>query len=229
MRRNLAVAVITFACVLGFSSSLRADSFSGTVWENAGDPANADDFAGNTTGPSAMFSTNAINYCSQGGAGFFFGGCGFGPGGNGSAYVVSDFLNNPAFSNATAGFNPAASLANTFIQFTGTIFLNAGANNFVMTQDDGVNLSIGGIGTVLDSPIQTNQVDNFTITAPVAGNYTFTLDYVENGNAPAAVQWTYPSGAPVTPAPEPSALLMLGSGIASLGFVRKGIACRLSR
>jgi PEP-CTERM motif len=139
--------------------------------------------------------------------------------------VVSDFLNNPAFSNATAGFNPTASLANTFIQFTGTIFLNAGVNSFVLTQDDGVNLSIGGIGTVLDSPVQTNQVDSFTINAPVAGNYSFILDYVENGNPPAAVQWMYPSGAAVTPAPEPSALLMLGSGMAALGFWRKRVAC----
>jgi hypothetical protein len=227
MYRNTAVAIITLASLFSFGQILRADSFSGKVWEQAGDTANANDFAGNTNGPSATFTTNAIDYCSQGGASFFQGGCGFGPGGNGSAYVVSDFLNNPTFSNQTAGFDPNASLANTFIQLTGTIFLNAGANDFVLTQDDGVNLSITGIGTVLDSPFQTNQVDDFTITAPSAGNYNLTLDYDENGTAPAALQWTYPSGQPVSPVPEPSTLLMVGSGLAGLGFLCRRVSQKL--
>ena len=215
-----ATAVILTAMISGcFEHSLRANSITGIVWEKAGDTANADDFFGNTTGPSAMFTSTGINYCSQGGAGFFQGGCGFGPGGNGTAYQVSAFLHNPAFSNETAGFDPALSLSNTFIQLSGTIALHAGANDFVLVQDDGINLTIAGIGTVLNSPIQTNQVDHFTITAPFTGNFGFTLDYAENANPPAALQWTYASGRVVGAIPEPGSLVLLATGFGAISLL----------
>ena len=222
MYRNVTVVIFTaLSCCL--EQRILADSVSGTVWEKAGDTANADDVAGNTTGPSATFSSAGIDYCSQGGANFFQGGCGFGPGGNGSAYRVSDFLHNPAFSNQTAGFDPNLSLANTFIRLTGTLFLTAGANHFVMVQDDGVNLTISGIGTVLDSPIQTNQVDDFTITAPHTGSFSFTLDYAENGNPPAALQWSNASGKIVGAVPEPGSLVLLATGVVVL--LRRRAVC----
>src|SRR5689334_20519606 len=76
------------------------------------------------------------------------------PGDNSDAFTVGQFLGNPALSSAT--------LDNAYFLFTGQIFLNAGANLFTVTHDDGLQLSIdGGVGMVVNQPGPT---------APVATN-----------------------------------------------------------
>jgi hypothetical protein len=178
----------------------------GTIWQNAGDSGNAGDFAGNTLGPHANFTSSGINYCTGPIAG-----CG--------AYTASAFLNFPTFTGATAGFDPTLDFNNSFIQLTGTIFLNAGGNPFNIGHDDGLTLTLdGGIGLVVNSPGPTSPtITPFTINAPSTGIYNFTLDYAECCGAPAELKWTYPSGAPVG-APEPGYLELLGASLPALVF-----------
>jgi hypothetical protein len=190
-----------------------ADIVSGEVWENAGNAGNAADFAGNTTGDHANFTSSGIDYCSQP--------SGIGPGCSAtSAYNVAAFLNFPTFTGATGGFLPNKDLNNTFIQLTGTIFLTAGANSFNINHDDGLVLSLdGGIGTVLnDGGATSPTVTPFTITAPSTGNFHFTLDYAECCGAPAVLQWTFPSGTPVGSVPEPSSAAVLVGTLATMAF-----------
>jgi hypothetical protein len=77
-----------------------------------------------------------------------------------------------------------------YFYFTGSIFLNAGANSFVVGHDDGVQLNVDGIGLVVDRPGGTPlQETPFTVTAPSAGTYHFELSYGEAFGPPAALVW----------------------------------------
>jgi hypothetical protein len=117
------------------------------------------------------------------------------------------------------GFNPTDTANNTYYVFTGSIFLNAGVNDFTIEHDDGLTVSLdGGIGEVLDDPGPTAAVSTpFDITAPTAGVYKYTLDYDECCGPPAVLQFAYPSGVPVGSTPEPGTWALLGSGLLYLG------------
>ena len=109
--------------------------------------------------------------------------------------------------------------------FTGSIFLNAGANNFTIAHDDGVQLAIAGIaGFPLNAPLPTAPATTpFSIIAPSAGTYTYTLSYGECCAGPAVLQWLYPTGQPVGSVPEPATWAMM-----LLGFAGIGVAIRRS-
>jgi hypothetical protein len=169
-------------------------------------------FCRQTTGPSAKFTSSAVDYCSAPGLASACSGS--------SAYNVATFLNFPTFTGATAGFNPNANLDNTFVQLTGTILLNAGANSFDIMHDDGLTLSLGGgIGLVVNQPGQTGPtLTQFTVNAPAAGSYTFTLNYAECCGPPGILLWTTPSGQPIGSIPEPGALALISIGLLSVVF-----------
>jgi hypothetical protein len=123
-----------------------------------------------------------------------------------------------AWLGTSTGANGSHVLDNTVFLFTGSTFLNAGANNFTIAHDDGAQLSVAGIaGFPLNVPGPTSPVTTaFSVTAPSAGNYNFTLSYGECCSGPAVLQiGTGPGATPFgAPTPEPATwgLMLLGFG-----------------
>jgi hypothetical protein len=207
------------AVSLAAAPPAHADITSATVYTGIPNPGNAGDTA-NMAGtlPSANFSIGPL-------------GIDFTSGPN--PYTVQGFLNSPTFSNQVNGFNPASTADNIELVISGTIFLNAGANNFQVGHDDGVVLTMPGIGAgtfgnIVNQPGPTGFVTTpFSVNNPgAAGDFAFTLDYSECCGAPAdllfAVNNAPVGGGGVTP--EPSSFVLFGSGLlAAAGVVRRRI------
>lgn len=159
--------------------------------------------------PSADFTSSGINYQSQV-----------------TGYTVAEFLNSPTFTNPMNGFNSANTIDDSFVVLTGTIYLNSGLNSFVVAHDDGVTITINGIGNVIDQPGPTGEdFSPFDVTAPSAGDYTFTLDYTECCGPPADLVWDI--NQKVVGAPDSSsAWLLMGLGVGSLAALRRKLAPR---
>jgi len=138
-----------------------------------------------------------------------------GPGNDSTTSTVGAFLNNPV-GLAAATANHA--LNNTYFLFTGETYLNAGMNTFVVPHDDGLQLSIAGIGIVLDQPGPTAPVNSpFTVNAPSSGLYKFTLSYGETAGGPAVLKFSV-NGAPVGGVPEPATWALLVTGFGMVGY-----------
>ena len=158
------------------SSSTAYSQIVGRVWQNqvsaAGNATIAQEAALEGLAgppPNAQFQPTAFNFNSSVGG-----------------YTIGGFLNNPSFSNVQGGFDPAQSADNTYYYFTGQITLNAGANKFVVSHDDGLQLNIDGIGLVVNAPGPSSPSSlPFTVTAPSAGTYDFELSYGECCGPPA--------------------------------------------
>jgi hypothetical protein len=211
-------AILGAAALLGVMSYAVPSQASllGEIWINDPNPGNASLVPAGTA--DATFNPGAINYQSP-------------P----SAYTVGAFLNNPIFNNQSAAFIAAGGAASTanniFLRITGTVALNAGANSFVVGHDDGVVLSIAPFGTVVNAPGPTSfSTSPFTVTAPSAGDYSFTLLYAECCGGPADLVWSINSSV-VGGVPEPSTWAMMILGFCGLGLMayrRRGNALRLA-
>jgi hypothetical protein len=138
-----------------------------------------------------------------------------------SGYTLNEFLHFPVFYATQPGFDPNAISNDTYYLFTGQLFLNAGANNFVIPHDDGLQLNISGIGMVVDQAGPTAPVETpFVVNAPADGLYDFTLSYGECCGAPGVLGFKI-NGAPVGNVPDGGATLaMLGVGLAGLAGMR---------
>ena len=153
--------------------------------------------------PDGTTTTSAINFDSSNG------------------YTVGGFLNSPS------GLDPSVfnhNLNNTYMFFTGQISLNAGANTFVVSHDDGLQLNIDGIGLVVDKPGPTAPVNTpFTVNSPSTGLFNFQMSYGECCGPPARLVFII-NDRPVGGIPEPATwALMLG------GFGLAGAAVRQRR
>lgn len=181
--RNWKGSLILGACSVSVLFSVTGQAqITGSLWQNKptqggnallkfGDPTSAD-YLGT---PDATFDSGQIAY---------------NPTDSGAIYTLSAFLNNPTFHNQSAGFNANGNLNNTYFYFTGQLFLNAGANSFVVGHDDGLQLNIDGIGLVVDRPGPTALNETpFNVTAPSAGLYNFELSYGECCGPPASLVW----------------------------------------
>ncbi len=205
------------AVLLAVAPIAYADITSATVYTGIPDPGNAGDSANMAaTLPSANFTIGAagIDFTS-------------GP----NPYTAQGFLNNPTFSNQVNGFDPTATADNIELVITGTIFLNAGTNSFQVGHDDGVVLTMPGIGAgtfgnIVNQPGPTALVTTpFTVNNPgAAGNFAFTLDYAECCGPPADLIFAVNSAPVGAATPEPASFVLFGSGLlAAAGMVRRRI------
>jgi hypothetical protein len=164
----------------------------GEIWQNVPTTTNASIVPSGV--PDAEFYSAGISYDSRI-----------------TGYTPNLFLGNPGFFDTSGTFDPAGSLNNTFIRFTGHTYLTAGVNTFLVPHDGGVVLTISGVGLVLDQPGPTSPVTTtFNVTAPSAGLYDFTLLYCECTGPPAVLEFSVNSV--IVGVPEPGSTLLLRAG-----------------
>jgi hypothetical protein len=186
---SAAVAVLTAA---GAASA----AINVSIWvDQAGAAGNATlAQAGALGAPSATTSVNALNFST----------------GDSDVTTIDQFL-GASLGGAVGGH----ALNNTYFLFTGSTFLHAGSNSFVVPHDDGLQLNIDGIGLVVDQPGPTGEVDTpFDVIAPSDGIYNFELAYGECCGGPAVIRFDV-NGQPAGGVPEPAmwALMLAGFGL----------------
>lgn len=200
------------ALMLAVASTAHAQITSATVYLNTPDSADASDpLNQGSTLESANFTVGAL-------------GIDFNTSDSPST-PISTFLNSPTFSNEMNGFDPTNITNDSELVITGFATLNAGDNSFVVGHDDGVVLDFAAFGDVVDAPGPTAlSLSPFTVDAPTAGSYAFTLEYAETDGGPADLDFTV-NTTPITSAtPEPGSLTLMGTGVLALaGMLRRRI------
>jgi len=178
-------------------STARANTVTGSIWENDSTGAN-DATPANVPGttPDVTFTaTTPLDFQSN------------------SLYTIGQFLNSQAGTTVLTGSGQLGNtLDNTLFDFTGTVSVTNG-ETFTAGHDDGLTLVIDGT-TVINDPGATSFITTTeTYTGPT-GTESFQLVYGECCGAPADLEISLPLSSPV---PEPSSLLMLGTGLLALG------------
>lgn len=214
--RNIALAVAAAAVM---SSSAYASTVSGSVWENSTSYPNTLSTTPPSGSPTATFTL--------GGTGDIFN---FVSGGSNDltadpTYTLGGFLTSggDSLTFQTGSTASGDSINNDTFQFTGTTYLTAGTT-YTINHDDGMYLFLTGNGLTnyeeIDSGAPTSN-DPSSFTVAVTGFYSFDLLYAEVNGAPADLYGTLGT---ISSTPEPSSIMMLGSGLlAGAGIIRRRI------
>jgi hypothetical protein len=199
---NIKTIAATSAVLL--TTTLVNAGVSGSLWQN--------DFSNDASvipagTPDVTFTVPGIDFAS------------------GALYTIGEFLASGGATVLT-GASELGNAANWIhISLNGSLYLSAGVNNFNIQHDDGLVLSIAGIGTVVNEPGPTPPVvTGFVVNAPAAGTYNYTLEYNECCGAPAELAWTYPNGGPVGAPDGGATVMLLGVGMTGLAlFARRQV------
>lgn len=208
--RNLALfpCLVAFVALTGLSSSARADSIAnGSVWEGATSYPNSLSTTAPSGTPTATFTVDATsgNVISFVGTG-------------GSSYTLGGFLTSGGDSvNFLTGASHAGdSINNDVFEFTGYVDLAPGT--YTITHDDGMYLWVNGVLEINSGAPTAALGSQFTITTDT-GFVPFELLYAEVNGSPATLSGNIGH---VAPTPEPSSIILLGSGLlAAAGVVRR--------
>jgi len=191
------------ALVLGAASIANAQ-ITGSLWENTGG-AHADVTPSGSPNVTFSVPNGALDFDSRNA---------------GNGYTIGGWLATGGASITTGSGEAPNTMDNVIVTMSGFVSVTTG-EQFTVTQDDGLVLTIGGVN-VLNNP-GAHAPTQFTGTyTGAAGNQPFTLEYAEIDGAPAVLQINLP----FTPVPEPTtmvagALLLLPFGASTLRKFRK--------
>lgn len=195
--------LVCLVLIMMASIAANADVY-GMIWQNVpASAANATIVPGGA--PDATFFSPAINYNSSV-----------------TGYTFGQFLNSPTF--LTGGGIAGNTINNSFMLFTGSLYLGPGINVVSITHDDGIQLTING-QSGLGNPFPTSgSTESWDVFGIPPGWLPFTLAYGECCGAPAVLTGTV-NGYILGPIPEPGSFLLLGSGLFGLaGVLRRKIS-----
>jgi len=224
--RGLAGAVITTLFLAALTAPVYAGSITGEFWDVAGqtgNPITSGSPALDPTGGSYLATVDSVIASRSADATFQSSGIAY-PGPFSFADVTQT-LNSFLGADAST-LNPmslgSVSVLGTIFRFTGTVNLLAGNNTFNIFTDDGFRLSIGGavVGMFDGVRAPSSSIINYNSTG---GDESFELIYFEGQQFVAALTATV-NGNVITPThapiPEPSTMLLFGSGLAGLAAWR---------
>ena len=197
--------VLSLPCLsVIFASAALANTISGVAYCNISstDAANTPAPGTGSSGTEcATFTASSLNFFSNGSY---------------DTNNLGNFLNSGGVIvgpiNYLNGFGATSTLDYSFFEFTGTAWFDQG-QTYNTAHDDGTIMNIDG-RTVVNAPAVTPEINTPFVFNAFSGNYAFDYTYTENVGGSA-----YSTDADASPTPEPTSLLLFGTGAVCLFFV----------